>query len=295
MMSEINHTIPVRHESTSPGTKVDNATSVGLANILTLVVDIQNLVLEYLHSADQLALTTTCRQWRGLRSDATTWKNKFKSMAHLESSEELVQWIDNLPFKNVLALNMQFEMHLKTPTIGDLTRQHCFPFTSSVSNRIDSINLQIGHLFKEEINDFQHLPKLSKLKLLDSYLSSIQFLSACRHLRSLTNLDLNGWRMDATDAEAIAGSEHLCALTTLVMSNNNISDAGVKAIAGSEYLCSLTTLSLSRSSIGAAGARAIAGSEYLRALMTLRLSENNIGAEAITALKQKYPNCQIVI
>ena len=188
MLSEVGNTVSVRHTHTNPTTNDDNANSVRVANILTLVVDIQNLVLEYLHSADQLALTTTCRQWSSLRSDATSWKMNLQLKLTPRTEKELAQSIECLQFESEPTMNAPVALNLSHLSVTDEILQQ-IASSLSFASKVESTTLDITAVSLIGFDSFQHLPKLTQLNLTQYNLHSLESLHTSMRLRSLTTIN----------------------------------------------------------------------------------------------------------
>ena len=288
-----------RYDATAPAAIIADATEVhsnqiALSQIGNLTKSLfqsdmldlnsKSLVLEYLNRSDQLALTSTCRGWNSRRSDTTPWKSNLKLVINPKTNPELFQSIENLQFDSDSALNVPLVLDLSKLTSADTILLNLLSALYSTSNKIESLILNISEISTQGFDVCHHLPKLSKLKITSSNVSSLKSLAGCELMRSLATLDLSRNIIESEAAQAIAGSEYLRSLTTLNVSYNRIGIVGAQAIAGSEYLRALTTLDLMRNDIGNIGAQAIAGSEHLRSLTTLDLSGNSIGPEGAQAI-----------
>lgn len=245
---------------------------------------VQNTVLEFLASVDQLALTCSCMKWSVSRYDAIIWKNRFKRTFAPKTEEEFFQILKKLKPKSFPAIKFPIKLDLSSMTVIDEALESYLSALLPLSDRIQTLTLDIRARSEEGFESFRHLPKLSKLKITKLNRSLFHSLLQCKHLSSLITLDLSENKIGDTGAELLAASKNLRSLKELNLGGNGIGDAGAQALAESTYLRSLGWLDLGRNGIGCDGVSTLARSEIMDSIQYLSLISNNIGDHGVRAL-----------
>jgi uncharacterized protein (TIGR02996 family) len=113
---------------------------------------------------------------------------------------------------------------------------------------------------------------------------AIAALCDCRHLESLTELDLSLNRLTPRLLARLAGSRYLTSLRCLRCSSAWVDDAGAEALAEAPWLGRLRRFSLWGNRIGPDGVAALFRSHRFPLLHTLELADNPIGSKGVQTL-----------